>query len=105
MPTEVKTITPLVATAYIADRDIPMNMLKILNIIEANVVFLKDRLSCRAVILGRTIKATTSIVPITFIERTIVVAINISNIIDNKLTGIPDNLADSSSKVIDINSL
>ena len=79
--TSTSTIIPAVTMLNIAEVMMPAVVLMMLKSIVASKVFLKDRLSFRAHSPGITKRAITSIVPITFMDSTIVMAVIRSKII------------------------
>ena len=103
--TKTNTKTPAVAILNTAEKKMPTVVLTILKATPLIRVFLKDRFNFKAQSPGITISATTRIVPITFMDNTIVMATSRSNTIDNFYIGIPIILESSSSKTIDSNSL
>ena len=103
--TSMNTINPAVTMLNIADRIMPVVVLKVLNSTVVSNVFLNDKLSFKAHSPGSTKSATTSIVPITLIDNTIVTAISKSNSIVKRFVGIPVIRAFSSSKIIESSSL
>jgi len=103
--TSTNTIIPAVTTLNIADIRIPMIVLIVLKRIVAIRVFLKERLSFRAHMPGITKRATTSMVPITFIDKTMVMAVRRSKIIVKRFVGMPFIFESSSSKIMARSSL
>lgn len=96
---------PLVAKSNVAENKIPITVLVMPKPIAARIVLLNERLSCNADSPGRTRRATTRIVPTTFMESTIVVATSKSKAIDKLLVGMPITRESSSSKTKDKSSL
>ncbi len=96
----MNTISPPVAMGIIAEIIMPSTVLVMLKPMAASIVFLNDRLSFNAESPGMTRSATTRIVPITFIESTMVIATNMSKAIESVLVGIPITRDSSSSKTI-----
>ncbi len=91
--------------SYVDENRMPNMVLVMLRLTAARIVFLNDRLSCSAESPGRTRSATTRIVPMTFMESTIVVATSRSKVSDRVFVGIPMTRESSSSKTKDRSSL
>jgi len=103
--TRINTMNPAVTMLNIADSIMPVVVHSVLNSVVASRVFLNDMFSFKVHSPGITKSATTSIVPITLMDNTMVIAISKSKSIVKRFVGIPIIRAFSSSKTIESSSL
>ena len=98
------TMMPAVTMLNIAETMMPVVVLMMLNSAVVSRVFLNERFSFRAHNPGITSRATTSIVPITLMDSTMVMAVSMSKIIVRRFVGMPIICESSSSKIIESSS-
>ena len=102
--TSTSTMMPAVIMLDIAETIMPVVVLMVLKSAVVSRVFLKERFSFRAHKPGITRSATTRIVPITFMDSTMVMAVSRSKSIVSLFVGMPLIFESSSSKIMERSS-
>jgi len=102
--TSTSTMMPAVTMLNIAEIMMPVVVLMMLKSAVISRVFLNERFSFKAHNPGITKSATTSIVPITLMDNTMVMAVSMSKISVKRLVGMPIICESSSSKIIESSS-